>query len=150
MTKTLDVASTHALIAHHALGRMTACTSVVELSDAASEFLQAAATVSRCIARLGVEEGTSTPLARHPLAIELQRIALTNKAPALYVSRLARGSEAPPFRDGLSYTQVKVTLTPRPEDFFFESTDKKSAIELCAEYLDRVTALLDVSRRRLE
>ena len=39
---------------------------------------------------------------------------------------------------------------PRPDDFYFEGVDKLPAIQLCSEYLDRVTELLDQSKVALK
>jgi hypothetical protein len=43
-----------------------------------------------------------------------------------------------------------VVKKPRPEDFYFEGADKLPAIVMCAEYLERVTSLLDQSKVALK
>ncbi|HLL22288.1 MAG TPA: hypothetical protein VK427_09160 [Kofleriaceae bacterium] len=155
----VDVASAQALAAHHALGRMSACSSVAEFALAANEFLASARGLAQAVAKLARsaanDHGTTkrrafaawfaiqvTPVVQHPVQSELLR-----GAPEVYVARPARGSDAPPFA-GAPMVRVPKPR-PRAEDFYFDGVDKRPAIELCAEYLERVTSLIDDSRRTL-
>jgi hypothetical protein len=149
----LSVATAKALRAHHALGCLATCSSAAEFADRAKELIALTRAVSQAIARireeselhvsrrafsewLGVQLGH---LQRHPFE--------TVASPPVYAARLARGSGPPPF-DGVAIGRVP-TAPQRPEDFFFEGFDKRPALELCAEYLERVTRVLDETREQM-
>jgi hypothetical protein len=170
----LQLAAAQALIAHRALGRMSVSATVAEFSAATLEFMSAARGVSQTVAVLALGsngEGSDRRRAftawfaaevagvlAHPMQSDVVQ-ASSNEPPVVYVSRPARGSDQPPVREAVAeVTPVNgspigrlaiVTRRPRPEDFYFEGADKRPAIELCAEYLDRVTTLLDESKATL-
>lgn len=161
VARPLDDAATHSLTAHRALGRMSACTSATEFSDAAAELLTAARGISQSIAavaRAVASDGSNrrrafaawfatqvSTVLSHPMQSEVQKQEMT----AVYMSRLARGSGSPPIREALTLARM-ASLRPRPEDFYFEGLDKRPAIELCCEYLERVTCLLDQSKQAIK
>jgi hypothetical protein len=140
-----QVAASKTLRAHHALGRLLVCRSTAEFATVAHEFLMHAYSVARTIERIGRmgEEDLAfaawfatqhAKLSQHPVYLELQ-----TDAPTIYRSRVAHGSH-PPFGD---------ELAPRRGEFFIEGLDERPALELCADYLDRATELLDDTRERL-
>jgi hypothetical protein len=141
-----QVAASKTLRAHHALGRLLVCGSTPEFATVAHEFLMHAHSVARTIERIGrmgeadlafaawFAEQIAT-LWKHPIYLELE-----TEAPAVYRSRFAHGSH-PPFGD---------PPIPRRSDFFIEGLDETPALDLCADYLDRATQLLDDTRQRLQ
>lgn len=151
------------LRAHHALGRMSACSAQAEFAEMLAEFLECARGLSDAIGRVGntsLETNTDgadafsrwlgdevSTLRKHPLQTEV--LSSTSNGSAIVVSRLARGSGPPPLRDESAATR-RAPPRPRAEHFFFEVIDKRPAIELCAEYVDRVSSILDESRQRLK
>ena len=161
VAKPLEIAAAQALQAHVALGKMSACATVAEFAEAAHEFMSAARGVSQSVAWLARTTATDASERRrgfsawfalsardllvHPVQSELQQ----QMQPAVYVSRLARGSGHPPIREAMTMPTLQA-VKPRPEDFYFEGVDKRPAIELCAEYLDRVTNLLDESKQAIK
>lgn len=138
----LYLATRNAELAHHAFGRMLAAKSLAELTPAAGDFLAATRGAARAITgaarRLPGLSHELSALERHPL------IAIDEQSPQLYVSRLARGSRA-----DLSRGSVLPSLVPSPGDYFFENADKRPAIALCREYLERIDDLIDQTRRAL-
>ena len=148
--------------AHVALGKMSAASTVAEFADAATEFMSAARGVSQSVAWLARTTATDASERRrgfsawfamsardllvHPVQAELLP---QQTQPSVYLSRLARGSGHPPIREAMSLAKL-MAVKPRPEDFYFEGVDKRPAIELCAEYLDRVTNLLDESKHAIK
>ena len=138
-----QVAASKTLRAHHALGRLLVCASAEEFANAAHEFFIHAFTVARTIERIGRmgEHDLAfaawfsqqlQALSNHPVALELEA-----EPPAIYRSRLAHGSH-------------HGEPTPaRRADYFIEGLDEQPALELCADYLDRATKLLDDTRQRL-
>lgn len=142
---------------------MSACTSVAEFSDAAIELMSAARGIAQALvllARLSASDGSErrraftgwfatqvSTVLQHPVHTEVKGSSLD--PPAVYLSRLARGSEHPPIREATMLGRM-AALRPRPEDFYFEGVDKRPAIEMCAEYLERVTSLLDQSRQAMK
>jgi hypothetical protein len=151
---TLALAGSRASLAHHALGRLFACDSEAEFTDAVTEFLAQARAVCQSLARLretcsprGPADATHqwlsaqiAALQKHPLELALERAT----PPPIYSSRMARGSAPPPFRG-------EIAIEPKPAgDFFFEGIDKLPALELCASFLERVTAVLDETRHQLK
>ena len=160
VAKPLEIAAAQALQAHVALGKMSACTTVAEFAEAATEFMSAARGVSQSVAWLARTNAVDASERRrgfsawfalsarellvHPVQSELQQ-----QQPSVYVSRLARGSGHPPIREAMTLPTI-VAVKPKPEDFYFEGVDKRPAIELCAEYLERVTNLLDESKQAIK
>lgn len=158
----LQIAAEQAMQAHAALGKMSACTTVTEFADAATEFMSAARGMSQSVAWLARTSATDASERRrgfsawfamsarelivHPVQAELQAKTQT---PPIYISRLARGSGHPPIREAMTLAKM-MSVKPRPEDFYFEGLDKRPAIELCAEYLERVTNLLDASKQAMK
>lgn len=153
-TDTLALADSRASLAHHALGRLFACDSEAEFAAAVTEFLKQARAVCQSLARLretcaprGPADATHhwlsaqiAALQKHPLEVALMRAT----PPPIYVARIARGSEPPPFKG-------EPIVEPKPVDeYFFEGIDKRPAVELCASYLERVTAVLDETRHQLK
>ena len=140
----LGVAAAKALRAHHLLGRLTTCDSLAEFASAATELVALTRAVTQSIARLRDDAAAQrselaawlhhqmTTLERHPLET-------MQSLPSLYAARLAAGSSPPPF-EGL--------VRHRADEFYFEGHDKRPALELCADYLDRVTKLLDETREQ--
>lgn len=160
----LELAAAHSLIAHRALGRMSACQTVAEFSEAAADLMNAAREMSQSFASLAHvpagSDGNSSERRRafsawfatqvttvfsHPMQSELQRTGM----PTVYLSRLARGSGPPPIREAMTLARM-MSVPPRPDDFFFEGADKRPAIEMCAEYLERVTSLLEQSKQAMK
>lgn len=157
------MAEAQALLAHRALGRMAVCDNANDFADAANDLLAATRGISAAIATLArssASDGSerrrgftawfamnAQPLVLHPVQSELQKSA---QPPAVYVSRLARGSGHPPIRDAETIVTIQQHVKPRPDDFYFEGVDKLPAIQLCSEYLDRVTDLLDQSKAALK
>jgi hypothetical protein len=148
----LQVAAAKAMRAHHVLAVMQACTTPAELTDAAADFLAAARSAAQTLARVGesVDDDAFAQwvgerllaLRAHPIEAELS--AATR--PAITTGRIARGSEHPPFRHG----DKLVLPTHDDEAFFcFEGLDRRPAVDLCAEYLQYLTLLVDESRARL-
>jgi hypothetical protein len=152
---TLALADSRASLAHHALGRLFACDSEAEFTAAVTEFLSQARAVCQSLARLretcsprGPADATHhwlsaqiTALQKHPLEVALTRAT----PPPIYSARMARGSAPPPFAG------TPIASEPKPADeFFFEGIDKRPAVELCASYLERVTAVLDETRHQLK
>ena len=117
---------------------MTTCRSIDDFSDAVRSFLFAARAATRTMARADHES-----LRFHLVA--LLKHPLETNTPAIYMSRLARGS-APPYGEESTAPVVGRVITreiPKADDFYFEGFDKKPAIELCAELLERITLLVD-------
>lgn len=110
-----EIAATETMQAHHVLGRMSVCTTTVEVTDAVAEFFVAARCIARITARLGHPS-------QHPLD--------ANDAPPR-VYPVMNGKEL------------------GADDFYFEGTDDKPAITVCAEYLRYLSALLDRSKQTL-
>jgi hypothetical protein len=141
----LQVAAAKAMRAHHVLGVMEACKTPAELTDAAADFLATARSAAQTLARLGETVSDAAfvhwvgerllALRAHPVEAELA--AATR--PAITVARIARGTE-PPFATGM----------PQDEPYFcFEGLDRRPAIDLCTEYLQHLTLLVDETRTRL-
>jgi hypothetical protein len=163
VASSLDVAAAHSLNAHRALGRMSACTSVADFSEAAIELMAAARGISQTLtllARLTAIDSSERRRAftgwfaaqalsvlQHPMHAEVHGSSL--EPPAVYLSRIARGSDHPPIREATMLARM-AAMKPRPEDFYFEGVDKRPAIEMCSEYLERVTSLLDQSRQAMK
>ena len=156
----LAVAEAQALLAHRALGHMSACTTTAEFVDAVNDLMFAARGISHALAGLArVSDGSERRRAfaawfgaqagvvlQHPL----QTLhASSTEPPVVYMTRLARGSNAPPIREALGLGRMP-DVKPRPEDFFFDGADKQPAIVMCADYLDRVTSLLDLSKQAMK
>jgi hypothetical protein len=149
----LAQASANALLAHHALGRMSAATTVAEFSAAVCEFLAAARSIARLVEQAA--DGSASDARRRAFAMWFgkQMSGLfahpiengLDAKPTVYALRLARGSGPPPFQDAPQ--EPEPVVRPRPDDFFFETIDTRPAITLCAEYLDRITHLLDETKR---
>jgi hypothetical protein len=134
---TLQRASEHSMKAHRALGRMSASATLAEFTDAAAELIASLREISSSLETLAKNDrrrAFAAWFAKHGLHSELLKIPAT---PAVYISRLprARGSEPPPIRGSMA------------EDFYFEGADKRPAIQLCAEFLERVTTVLDQTKR---
>jgi hypothetical protein len=140
----LEVARAHALRAHHALGLMTACKTTGEFSEAVTAFLSAARAVTRTVVRAERDNQTSAfPTTFRDQLLAILKHPLEGSAtPPVYMSRLARGS-APPYGEAPAVPRVITREIPRADDFYFETCDKKPAIELCADYLMHITALVD-------
>jgi len=152
------MAAAQALLAHRALGRMAVCDNANDFADAANDLLAATRGISASIAtlaRTGASDGSERRRAftawfaanvrdvvAHPIQTELHA---KQTPPTVYVSRLARGSAHPPIREAMTLGNMQ-SFKPRPDDFYFEGLDKLPAIQLCSEYLDRVTNLLDQSK----
>lgn len=138
----LYLAARNAELAHHAFGRLLAAKTLADFTAGAGDLLAAMRGATRAISgaarRLPGLLQQLTALERQPLH------AIDEHAPQLYVSRLARGSRADLARGGLL-----PSLVPSPEDYFFENVDKRPAIALCHEYLERVDDLIDQTRRAL-
>lgn len=150
--KPLELAAEKAHLAHHALGRMSASVTTAEFRVALYEFLATARNVARLVEQAA--EGSphdarrraftswfgerTAVLSAHPIENGLDR------KPVVYASRHPRGSGPPPIAD--LPKEPEPTARPRPDDYFFEQVQSKPAIALCAEYLDRITELLDQSK----
>lgn len=170
----LQLAGVHALIAHRALGRMAVSSTVAEFSDASVELVTAArgmwgavATLARSMALGERSERRRAFMAwfgnavvgvlQHPLQRWVVQ-ATASTRPVVYVSRVARGSCALSMRDGdvsvageaapgvVIARMAIVSHRRRAEDFYFKSANTRPAIVMCAEYLERVTTLLDASK----
>ena len=142
--------------AHRALGTMFASETSKDFHDAAGEFLGTARTVRNLVARLGLEEfgdGLSSPAdaqsqakfdrwladAIEPLlAHPLESLDADPAPPLKYVPRI---DEVPVAKSRAS-TELGV-MRSRPDGYYFQFMDTRPAIELCADYLERVTALAD-------
>jgi hypothetical protein len=132
-----------------------ACNSEAEFTAAVTEFLAQARAVCQSLARLretcsprGPADATHqwlsaqiAALQKHPLELALKQAT----PPPIYTARMARGSAPPPFNG-----EPLVAPTKGPAEFYFEGIDKLPAVELCASYLDRVTAVLDETRHQLK
>ena len=151
---TLALAGARALRAHEALGRLLACHNEAQFSSAVTEFLQHARAVCQSLARLretcspngadAVQQWLASQISalqKHPLEVALAKAT----PPPIYAARLARGSEPPPFAGAPSALEPKAA-----DEFFFEGIDKRPAVELCASYLECVTAVLDETRHQLK
>jgi hypothetical protein len=153
---TLALADSRASLAHHALGRLFASDSEAEFTAAVTEFLGQARAVCQSLARLRETCSPRGPadvthqwlsaqiaaLQKHPLELALKRTT----PPAVYSSRMARGSAPPPFAGEPLVVPAKAVS----DEFFFEGIDKLPALELCASFLERVTAVLDETRHQLK
>ena len=152
----LQIAAEQAMHAHVALGKMSAASTVTEFADAATEFMSAARGVSQSVAWLARTSATDASERRRGFSAWFAMSArdvivhpVQAEPPAIYISRLARGSGHPPIREAMTLAKM-MSVKPRPEDFYFEGVDKRPAIELCAEYLERVTNLLDASKQAMK
>jgi len=138
----LYLAARNAELAHHAFGRLLAAKSLAEFTASAADFLASTRGTARAITgaarRLPGLLQQLSALERHPLVV------VDEQAPQLYLSRLARGSQA-----DLSRGRLLPSLVPSPGDYFFENIDKRPAIALCREYLERIDDLIDQTRRAL-
>ena len=149
----LAQASAKALRAHHALGRMSASVTVAQFSAAVCEFLAAARTIAHLVEQAADRDASGARRRAFSLwfgkqMAELFAHPIENGLPArptVYALRLARGSGPPPFDD--LPPQPEPVARPRPDDFFFETIDSRPAITLCSEYLERITQLLDETKR---
>ena len=149
----LAQASAKALRAHHALGRMSASVTAAEFSAAVCEFLAAARTIASLVEQAADRDANGARRRAFSLWFGKQMAGVfahpiengLPARPAVYALRLARGSGAPPFDD--LPPQPEPVARPRPDDFFFETIDTRPAISLCAEYLERITNLLDETKR---
>jgi hypothetical protein len=173
---TIDAATAMLANAHHALGRMSACQSAPEFSKATADFLAVARDVSGRIMRIATACGDDTridefatwladatkKLTEHPLdSIATKRVLAIRRQPpegmALGSTRQARGS-APPYAEDRNITIGKLggwvladsITSARPDDFYFQHLEERTAIALCADYLDTISALLAAATRELK
>jgi len=156
--ESLQSTAADVLRAHHTLGRMSCSVTAAEFTEAVSEFLVVARSVSQVIARLGASNTVGgdehdrfvrercADVAQHPLEMILH--AGGGTMPAIY-ARQARGSGLPPSGEGIVIARMTTPTKRQPDDFFFEDSDANPAILLCADYLEHVTRLLDQSRLQI-
>lgn len=140
----LAVAAADALVAqaHLSLGRMWACETMPAFQEALTEFLGFLRDMGGLISRLGRFTGDSTEvaaLARHPVGVVLAG----TKPAKIYSHRLARGS-APPFK-----SEDGPPKRVAGDDFYFDHLGTQPAVAACFEYIERVSELVDRSRRTL-
>jgi hypothetical protein len=115
--------------AHQAIGRMLASATAGEFETAVDRFLSVTRDMSVVIARV---EARSDP--RADRLLEPVRAHPLHREPLKLAPRIARGTRDP--------------LRTRPDDFYFQSHADAPAITMCADYLDKVSTLLERVKRR--
>lgn len=155
--------------AHLALGRMTSCDTLDDFSSGLSSFIAAVRAVPSWISQVGFEKAqrnklemtraesdarqafehwfviASASVSNHPLAVN-QHFGLSVKLSPAVLVELEVDAE-----DEVHVVRGTANLVgTRPGDFYLDFDEDRSALELSARYLEKITALYEQAKNEMK